>query len=98
MIIKLSNGYFIEVDNVCHTLKQKYIGETKKGEKKECERFIGYFSNLEHALEHYVKHYQSDFMADASMDLDTYLRCVKDSNIMAVKQIKALVRGNEDAE
>ena len=96
MKIKLSNGYFIEVDNVCHTLKQTYIGENKEGEKKEYERFIGYFSNLEHALEHYVKHYQSDFMADASMDLDTYLRCVKDSNIMAVKQLKALLEENEE--
>ena len=35
--IELINGYFIEVDELNHTLKQRYQGETKDGEKKPAE-------------------------------------------------------------
>lgn len=38
--IELINGYFIEVDELNHTLKQRYQGETKDGEKKPAERII----------------------------------------------------------
>lgn len=31
--IELVDGYFIEVDELNHTLKQRYQGETKDGEK-----------------------------------------------------------------
>lgn len=31
--IELIDGYFIEVDELNHTLKQRYQGETKDGEK-----------------------------------------------------------------
>ena len=60
MIIKLSNGYYIEVDNLNHTLKQTYIGKTKDGKTKECEKVIGYFSSLDNALQRYLIHNQTD--------------------------------------
>ena len=49
--IELINGYFIEVDELNHTLKQTYTGEDKEGNPKECERTIGYFPDVQACLE-----------------------------------------------
>lgn len=53
--IELIDGYFIEVDELNHTLKQRYIGETKEGEKKPAERIIGYFPNVRACVERIVR-------------------------------------------
>ena len=33
--ITLTNGYYIEIDPLNYTLRQKYTGETKSGEKRK---------------------------------------------------------------
>lgn len=53
--IELVNGYFVEVDELNHTLKQRYIGEDKEGNPKEAERIIGYFSNVQQCVERVVR-------------------------------------------
>ena len=53
--IELINGYFIEVDELNHTLKQRYQGETKDGEKKSAERIIGYYPSVRACVERIVK-------------------------------------------
>ena len=39
--INLKNGYYIEIDPLNYTLRQKYTGETKSGEKKDAFRTRG---------------------------------------------------------
>ena len=52
LTIELIDNYFIEVDELNHTLKQRYVGESKDGSPKEgCERTIGYFPNVQACLE-----------------------------------------------
>lgn len=34
-IIKLINGYYIEIDPLNYTLRQEYIGKTKEGKEKK---------------------------------------------------------------
>ena len=41
--IELLDDYFIDVDELNHTLKKRYVGEDKKGNKKDAEKIIGYF-------------------------------------------------------
>lgn len=53
--IELKNDYFIEVDELNHTLKQRYTGEDKDGNPKEAERIIGYFSNVQQCVERVVR-------------------------------------------
>ena len=54
--ILLIDDYFIEVDTYNHTLKKKYMGEDKKtGEKKEMEKVIGFYRNLQEVLESLVR-------------------------------------------
>ena len=54
--ILLIDDYFVEVDTCNHTLKKKYTGEDKKtGEKKEMEKIIGFYRNLQEVLESLVR-------------------------------------------
>lgn len=53
--IELIDGYFIEVDELNHTLKQRYQGKTKDGEKKSAERTIGYYPSIRACVERIVK-------------------------------------------
>lgn len=90
MKILLGNGYFVELDSMNHTLKQKYIGKNKKGEEQEYEKVHGYFSNLEGAVERYLFLNQIDSMADLSVDMKQYLELVYMANETAVKAVKAI--------
>ena len=54
--IELINDYFIEVDELNHTLKKRYMGTDKKtGEKKPAEKVIGYYKNVQDCLERIVR-------------------------------------------
>lgn len=53
--IELINGYFIEVDELNHTLKQRYTGEDKEGNPKDAEKLIGYFRSVQDCLERVVR-------------------------------------------
>lgn len=53
--VELIDDYFVEVDELNHTLKQRFEGKTKEGEPKASERIIGYFPNLISCVERVVK-------------------------------------------
>lgn len=53
--IELLDDYFIEVDEMNHTLKQRYTGKTKDKKEKQAERTIGYFPNVNACLERIVR-------------------------------------------
>ena len=50
--IKLQDGYFIEVDPLNYTLRQRYSGKTKDGEEKESVRTHGYYGSIRQAVIH----------------------------------------------
>lgn len=91
MKILLGNGYFVEIDNLNHTLKQNKCGKDKQGNEKEYEKTHGYFSNLESAIERYLFLNQIDFMTDCSIKMNQYLELVRVANENAVKAVKAIV-------
>ena len=54
--IELLEGYFVEADELNHTLKHRKAVEDKEtGEEKEFERIIGYFPNVQACLERVVR-------------------------------------------
>ena len=56
LTIELINDYFIEVDELNHTLKKRYIGTDKKtGEKKPAEKTIGHYKTPQDCLERIVR-------------------------------------------
>lgn len=55
LIIELINDYFIEVDELNHTLKKRYMGKTKDGIEKQTEKTIGHYKNVQDCLERIVR-------------------------------------------
>lgn len=53
--VELIDGYYVEVDELNHTLKQRFKGETKEGLPKDSVRTIGYFPNLIACVERTVR-------------------------------------------
>ncbi len=90
MVIKLINGYFIEVDPMNYTLKQEYTPKDKDGNPKEGTsiRIFGYFTTLEGALKKFLNMNQIDLLADMGMGMFDYVKKVEESNRMAVQAIK----------
>lgn len=97
MIINLTNGFFIEIDDLNHTLKQKYIGKKKDGTKYEAERVCGYFGqDMEGAIAKYVKLNQNVLLAQETMELEEYVKSIKRINFETVSVIKRAVSACED--
>lgn len=89
MKIVLTNGFFIEIDELNHTLKQKYIGEKKDGTKYDVERVWGYFGkDLEGAIRKYIRLNQNVLLAREIMELEEYVKSIKRINFEAVSVIK----------
>ena len=55
LTIELINDYFIEVDELDHTLKKRYVGKTKEGVEKQTERTIGHYKNVQDCVERLVR-------------------------------------------
>lgn len=56
LTIELISDYFIEVDELNHTLKKRYMGTDKKtGEEKPAEKIIGYYKNVQDCVERLVR-------------------------------------------
>ena len=54
--IELIEDYFIEVDELNHTLKKRYMATDKKpGVKKPAEKIIGYYKNTQDCVERLVR-------------------------------------------
>ena len=54
--IELINDYFVEADELNHTLKKRYMATDKKtGEKKPAEKIIGYYKSVQDCLERIVR-------------------------------------------
>lgn len=53
--VELIDDFFVEVDELNHTLKQRFEGKTKEGEPKASERIIGYYPNLISCVERTVR-------------------------------------------
>ena len=71
--IDLINDYFIEVDELNHTLKKKYVGKDKKtGEEKPAEKIIGYYKNTQDCVERLVRLICLDEIQDTVISLREY--------------------------
>lgn len=55
LTIEIINDYFIEVDELNHTLKKRYMGKTKDGIEKQTEKTIGHYKNVQDCLERIVR-------------------------------------------
>lgn len=90
--ITLKNGYYIEIDPLNYTLRQKYTGETKYGEKKEAFRTFGYFGNMESAIRKYLELSQLDVLDGERLTLEGYVDSIQKINAIALQGIQEELR------
>ena len=78
--IELNNGYYIEIDTLNYTLKQRYVN--KKG--KETSRIVGHFGNMRHLIYVYLEQCQIQFESCEGFEMMEYVKMVEESNKRAV--------------
>lgn len=91
--IELINDYYIEVDELNHTLKQRYIGKDREGFEKECERIIGYFPDVQACLERLFKLVVLDEKDKTVISLKEYAERVEKA-FMRIKEWRNENRSN----
>lgn len=90
--ITLKNGYYIEIDPLNYTLRQKYTGETKSGEKKEAFRTLGHFGNIEIAIRKYIELSQMDVLDGERLKLEEYVESIQKINAIAIQGLQEELR------
>ena len=85
--INLKNWYYIEVDSLKHTLKQRFEGKTKYGEMKDSNRTCGYFPNMRGAIEKYIKLCRLDVLDGEYMEMQEYIRQIERIDQIALQGI-----------
>lgn len=90
--ITLKNGYYIEIDPLNYTLRQKYTGETKSGEKKEAFRTLGHFGKIDEAIRRYLEPSQLDVLDGERLTLEEYVDSIQKINAIALQGIQDELR------
>ena len=93
--IELRDGYFIEVDEMNATLKQKYIGKDKNGNEKEAEKIIGYYSKPTDAMERFVVLNRTDKMDGMELSIGEYADELKKADKEVLEFLQALKQMGE---
>ena len=96
MNISLINGYYIEVSNRNFTLRQKYLGTSKDGAKKEYSKIISHCGSLEQALETFLRMNQIPQESKLAFDLMEYVNLVERSNKESVRALKSVLEGRNE--
>ena len=87
-MIKLTNGYFLDIDDMNVTLKQKKVRKDEEGNKKEYEVTHGYFSTIEGAVRRCIKLNQIDLLPEEAMQMEEYIKSINRINENAVSDVK----------
>ena len=90
--ITLKNGYYIEIDPLNYTLRQKYTGETKSGQKKDAFRTLGHFGNMESAIRKYIELTRLDVLDGERLTLEGYVDSIQKINAIALQGIQEELR------
>lgn len=92
--IALTNGYFIEVDPMCYTLKRIYTGKVK-GVEQEKESVCGYFGTLEQAIEKFIYLNKIDKLPDRALELRQYVELADKADRTATRAILKAIKALE---
>lgn len=90
--ITLKNGYYIEIDPLNYTLRQKYTGKTKSGEKRDAFRTLGHFGNIESAIRKYIELTRLDVLDGERLTLEEYIDSIQKINAIALQGIQEELR------
>ena len=69
LTVELQDGYFVEIDPLNHTLRQRYAGQDKDGNEKESVRTIGYFGDMKQCVKALLERYPREISFDEYLEL-----------------------------
>lgn len=93
--VNLMDGYFVEIDPLNYTLKQRYNGKDKDGNIRDGERFIGAYGNMNQCVESFMTLYQLDSMKGQSISFRQYVGMVENANKRAIGELKEVLGNYE---
>lgn len=71
--IELSNGYFIEIDQLNYILKRNKTITNKSGEEKQRTAIIGCYGKLEYCVKEFLRQNGHDLMSNDCISMNEYL-------------------------
>lgn len=88
--VELGHGYFIEIDPLNYTLKERYSGKTKNGSEKESVRTCGYYGNIKDAVRRFVTLVRMDSMEDMVFSMHEYIEAMEQHENEIMDELKQL--------
>lgn len=95
--IELIDGYFIEIDPLNFTLKQKYAGKKQDGADRTGFRLYGYYPTLKSALKRFSELVRMDEMGDAAVSLSGYVDLIEKADKKVMDFLERLDVHYEDS-
>jgi|GEM_PF-1443644 hypothetical protein len=74
LAVELQDGYFVEIDSLNYTLRQRYTGQDKDGNEKESVRTIGYFGDMKQCIKALLERYPRELSEKAHISFNEYLK------------------------
>ena len=90
--IILTDNFFIDVDPLNYTLKEKFEGKTKDGIEKESFRTLGYYGNLRGAIRKYIEMHVQTEISDETLTIEKYAERVENAVFRAVRSVEDTLR------
>ena len=81
LAVELQDGYFVEIDSLNHTLRQRYAGQDKDGNEKESVRTIGYFGDMKQCVKALLERYPRELSEKSHISFDEYLELAQRKQI-----------------
>lgn len=95
--IELFDGYFVEIDPLNYTLKQRYKGKTASGAEREGFRIFGYYPNLKSALKRFSDLIRVDKIKGMSVSLNEYIKAIENADKKVMDFLETLEVRHEDS-
>lgn len=96
--IELLDGYYIEIDPLNYTLKQRYQGMSRDGCRKDAVRIQGYYPTVKSALKRFSELMRLSEIGGRNVSLSEYVEAIvkADKKVMEFLDMLEVVR-NEDS-
>lgn len=92
LAVELQDGYFVEIDSLNHTLRQRYTGQDKDGNEKESVRTIGYFGDMKQCIKALLERYPRELSEKAHISFNEYLKLLDKAYIRSEQLLNSLGR------
>ena len=97
LAVELQDGYFVEIDSLNHTLRQRYAGQDKDG-NEESVRTIGYFGDMKQCIKALLDRYPSELSEKAQISFSEYLELLDKAYTRSEQLVNRIGKEQENAE